>query len=45
MRKALDKLEAGLPAAWYRDPTHYDRELEAFWYSHWIAVAREEELP
>lgn len=44
MRKALDKLEAGLPAAWYRDPAHYQRELEAFWYSRWICVAREEEL-
>ena len=44
-RKALEKLEPGLPAAWYRDPAHYERELEAFWYSRWIAVAREEELP
>ena len=44
-RQPLEKLEAGLPAAWYRDPAHYQRELEAFWYSRWIAVAREEELP
>lgn len=44
-RKALDKLEPGLPAAWYRDPQHYERELEAFWYSRWIAVARLEEIP
>ena len=44
-RKALDRLEPGLPSSWYRDPTHYERELEAFWYSRWIAVAREEELP
>ncbi|HWI35247.1 MAG TPA: aromatic ring-hydroxylating dioxygenase subunit alpha [Burkholderiales bacterium] len=44
MRKALDKLEPGLPASWYRDPAHYQRELEAFWYSRWVAVAREEEL-
>jgi len=29
-RKALDRLEAGLPAAWYSDPAHYERELEAF---------------
>src|ERR671934_2514796 len=43
-RKALGKLEAGLPAAWYYDPAHYARELEAFWYARWIAVAREEEL-
>ena len=44
-RKALAKLEPGLPASWYHDPAHYQRELEAFWYGRWIAVAREEELP
>jgi Rieske 2Fe-2S family protein len=44
-RKPLQRLEAGLPAAWYYDPAHYQRELEAFWYRRWIAVAREEELP
>ena len=44
-RQPLERLEPGLPAAWYRDPAHYQRELEAFWYSRWIAVAREEELP
>jgi Rieske 2Fe-2S family protein len=41
----LDRLEAGLPAAWYHDPAHYRRELEAFWYGRWIAVARAEEIP
>ena len=44
-RKPLKKLEAGLPAAWYRDPAHYQRELEVFWYGRWIAAAREEEVP
>ena len=44
-RKALERVEPGLPAAWYRDPIQYQRELEAFWYSRWIAVAREEEVP
>ena len=44
-RRPLKRLEAGLPAAWYRDPAHYARELEAFWYRHWIAVCREEEIP
>lgn len=43
-RVALDRLEKGLPAAWYRDPAHHERELEAFWYRRWIAVAREEEV-
>lgn len=41
----MKRLEAGLPAAWYRDPVHYERELEAFWYRGWIAAAREEEIP
>jgi Rieske 2Fe-2S family protein len=43
-RKALDRLEAGLPGAWYSDPSHYERELNAFWYAGWVAVAREEEI-
>ena len=43
-RAPLDRVEAGLPAHWYRDPAHFERELEAFWYSRWIAVAREEEI-
>jgi Rieske 2Fe-2S family protein len=43
-RKALECLEPGLPARWYYDPAHYARELEAFWYRKWIAVARTEEL-
>jgi Rieske 2Fe-2S family protein len=44
MRVPLKKLESGLPASWYRDPAHYEREKEAFWYRRWIAVAREEEI-
>ena len=44
-REALRQLEPGLPASWYRDPAHYQRELEVFWYGRWIAVAREEEIP
>src|SRR5919108_690320 len=43
-REALKRLEPGLPAHWYRDPAHYRRELEVFWYAKWVAVAREEEL-
>jgi Rieske 2Fe-2S family protein len=44
-RKPLQKLEPGLPADWYRDPAHYARELEAFWYRGWIAACRKEEIP
>src|SRR5256885_1677685 len=43
-REPLQRLEPGLPASWYRDPAHYQRELEVFWYGKWIAVAREEEV-
>jgi Rieske 2Fe-2S family protein len=43
-RRPLERVEAGLPAAWYRDAEHYRRELDTFWYDRWIAVAREEEL-
>jgi Rieske 2Fe-2S family protein len=43
-REPLARLQPGLPAAWYRDPDHYQRELEVFWYGKWVAVAREEEF-
>ena len=32
------------PPRWYSDPAHYERELNAFWYAGWVAVAREEEI-
>jgi len=44
-REPLKRLEAGLPAGWFRDPAHYERELDVLWYDRWIAVAREEEIP
>jgi Rieske 2Fe-2S family protein len=43
-RRPLERVEAGLPAAWYRDAAHYRRELDTFWYDRWIAVARAEEI-
>jgi len=43
-REPLPRLEPGLPAGWYRDAAHYERELEVFWYGKWVAVARDEEL-
>ena len=43
-RKALERLEAALPGEWYSDPAHYERELDAFWYAGWVAVAREEQI-
>ena len=44
-RIALDRLEPGLPAAWYYDPAQYAAELERLWYRRWVAVARAEEIP
>ena len=44
-RQPLGRLEPGLPGTWFHDPAHYARELEAFWYAGWIAVARDEEIP
>ncbi|MCX7960869.1 MAG: aromatic ring-hydroxylating dioxygenase subunit alpha [Burkholderiales bacterium] len=43
-RKPLRRLARALPAAWYREPRHYQRELERIWYRHWVAVARAEEV-
>ncbi len=43
-RRPLERVEPALPASWYRDPAHYRRELDVFWYDRWIAVAREEEI-
>ncbi|MBM3345420.1 MAG: aromatic ring-hydroxylating dioxygenase subunit alpha [Betaproteobacteria bacterium] len=42
-REPLTSVQPALPAAWYRDPVHYARELQVFWYGMWIVVAREEE--
>ncbi|HEY7119065.1 MAG TPA: aromatic ring-hydroxylating dioxygenase subunit alpha [Tepidisphaeraceae bacterium] len=44
-REPLTRLEEGLPAGWYYDPAHYQRELEVFWSARWVAAAREEEVP
>jgi Rieske 2Fe-2S family protein len=43
--QALDRLQTGMPADWYSDPAHYQRELEVFWYNRWVVAAREEEVP
>jgi len=43
-REALSRLEPGLPAHWYRDATHHERELQAIWYRSWVCVGREEEI-
>jgi len=45
VREPLAAVQSGLPASWYRDGEHYQRELEVFWYARWVAVARDEEIP
>src|SRR5262249_53929147 len=44
-RRPLPKIEASIPASYYFDPQHYERELDVFWYRMWVVAAREEELP
>ncbi|HEY8200802.1 MAG TPA: hypothetical protein VII47_05580, partial [Actinomycetota bacterium] len=44
-RVALDQLEPSIPARYYYDPQHYERELEVFWYGMWVMAGREEEVP
>jgi Rieske 2Fe-2S family protein len=34
----------GLPAAYYFDPAHYQRELTRIWYRNWIYVGRSSEI-
>jgi Rieske 2Fe-2S family protein len=41
----LTQTEATLPSAWYYDPAHYQRELEAIWYRDWVCVGRLEQIP
>jgi Rieske 2Fe-2S family protein len=44
-RVPLERLEASIPAPYYYDPAHYERELEVFWYGMWLMAGREEEVP
>jgi len=41
----LTEIKNSLPAAWYYEPAHYERELGAIWYREWICVGREDALP
>src|SRR5262245_11939739 len=43
-RTPLKRVEASIPARYYYDPQHFERELEVFWYTMWIMACREEEL-
>ena len=41
----LRQLEPALPASWYFDPAHHQRELERLWYRNWVYVGRSDTLP
>ncbi len=41
----LNTTQPGLPANWYYDAQHYQRELSAIWYQQWICVGRETDWP
>ncbi len=40
----LTSLQETLPASFYLDPDHHQRELNAIWYRHWVYVGRAESL-
>jgi len=40
----LKESHATLPADYYVDSAHYERELRAIWYKNWIYVCRTEAL-
>jgi len=43
--RTLQETKKTLPAHWYFDPNHYERELRAIWYQDWVCVGRMESLP
>src|SRR5262245_28770 len=42
---SLTKAVAGLPAPWYFDPSHHEREMRTLWRNRWIYVCRSSLLP
>ena len=43
-KRTLDRLEPALPNSYYYDPDHYQREIETFWYRHWLYACRSAEV-
>jgi glycine betaine catabolism A len=41
----LDHCPPSLPAAWYHDAGHYDKELKAIHARNWMCIGRDEEFP
>ena len=44
MSRPLNEIKPSLPAHWYYDADHYQRELEAVWYRDWVCVGHGSEL-
>ena len=42
--KGLTEVQQTLPADYYLDAGHYERELKAIWYRNWVYVCRDEIL-
>lgn len=42
--RLLDTVKPSLPADWYINPEHYERELKTIWYRDWVCVGRLEAL-
>lgn len=40
----LSAVQPGLPSDYYLDAAHYQRELTAIWYRHWVYVCRVDAL-
>jgi Rieske 2Fe-2S family protein len=41
----LHQTHPGLPAHWYYDAPHFQREFAAIWHKHWICIGRESDWP
>ncbi|MDU8945676.1 aromatic ring-hydroxylating oxygenase subunit alpha [Ovoidimarina sediminis] len=41
----LTAAQPSLPARWYTDPAHFDREMREIWRRNWIYLCRRETLP
>ena len=40
----LARVQEALPASWYLDPAHYDRELRQIWGRNWVYLCRADTL-
>ena len=43
-RLTLEGIEPSLPARFYLDPDHYERELRSIWYDSWVYLCRSSDL-